>query len=71
MPLIDDDEEDEDELPPKHPAKANVDINIIMIENFFINIPITKYMRIVFNYLKKYKINFYLLKSKIVTNICY
>ena len=44
MPLIDDDEEDEDELPPKHPAKANVDINIIMIENFFINIPITKCM---------------------------
>ena len=42
MPLIDDDEEDEDELPPKHPASANVDSNIIMIENFFINIPINK-----------------------------
>ena len=55
MPLIDDDEEDEedeDELPPKHPASAKVDSNIIMIENFFINIPITKCMRIVFNYLK-------------------
>ena len=61
MPLIDDDEEDEedeDELPPKHPASANVDSNIIMIENFFINIPIIKCMRIVFNYLKNTKLIF-------------
>ena len=58
MPLIDDDEEDEDELPPKHPASANVESNIIMIENFFINIPITKCMRIVFNYLKNTKLIF-------------
>ena len=39
-PFIEDEEDEEEELPPKHPASTNVDSNIIMIENFFICIPI-------------------------------
>ena len=57
MPLIDD-EEDEDELPPKHPASINVESNIIMIENFFICIPIIKVTDIIFIYLKNTKLIF-------------
>jgi hypothetical protein len=40
------DEEDEEELPPKHPASVNVESNIIMIENLFICIPIIKVMQL-------------------------